>query len=142
MPILDRDAVMDDLIQEEGFRSSAYKDHLGYWTIGIGTCIDKARGCGITIDQAKALAEDHLINLEHDMNNRMLWWQGESSNRRRALILMAYQLGVDGLLKFKKMLWAMQHGDYKTAYDEALDSKWAKQTPERAKRVAALIRNG
>lgn len=142
MTYLDRDAVIDDLVLEEGYRASVYKDHLGFYTIGIGTCIDAKRACGITFEQAKRLAEDKIIEIEKELYQRALWWQGESSNRRRALVLMAYQLGVSGLLNFKKMTWAMQHGDYKQAYKEALDSNWARQTPERAKRVAKLILEG
>jgi lysozyme len=55
---------------------------------------------------------------------------------------MAYQMGVDGVLKFKKMMIALQAENYEAAYKEALNSKWAQQTPERAQRVALLIRNG
>jgi len=59
---------------------------------------------------------------------------------RRALLNMAYQLGVSGLLNFSKMLTALQAGDREEAAREALDSLWAKQTPNRARRVALLLR--
>lgn len=53
---------------------------------------------------------------------------------------MAYQLGVSGVLRFRKMLEALRAGDREKAAEEALDSAWATQTPERAQRVARLIR--
>lgn len=36
----------------------------------------------------------------------------------------------------------MAVGDYQNAADEALDSRWARQTPNRAKRVTDVIRYG
>jgi lysozyme len=53
---------------------------------------------------------------------------------------MAYQLGVEGVAKFVLMLTALERGDRETAAVNALASEWAKQTPDRAKRVATLIR--
>ena len=53
---------------------------------------------------------------------------------------MAYQMGVGGLLKFEKMLAAIACEDYETAADELLDSNYARQTPNRAKRNAYLLR--
>ena len=55
---------------------------------------------------------------------------------------MAYQIGVNGLLKFKKMISAIEFGDWEEAERQALDSKWAKQTPARAHRHAKVIRTG
>ena len=55
---------------------------------------------------------------------------------------MAYQMGVDGLFKFKKMIAALGKGDWNEAAHQALDSRWAKQTPARAERHAAVIANG
>ena len=50
-----------------------------------------------------------------------------------------YQLGVTGGLKFEKMWDALQNGDYEEASKQALDSNWAKQTPERAQRFADFL---
>jgi lysozyme len=47
---------------------------------------------------------------------------------------------VAGVLKFKGMLEALKAGKREFAANEALDSLWARQTPERARRVAAQIR--
>ena len=52
---------------------------------------------------------------------------------------MAYQMGVSGLLKFKKALTAAEAWRLGMLAIELLDSKWAKQTPKRARKVAALI---
>ena len=57
-----------------------------------------------------------------------------------ALSLMVFQLGPDGTLEFHAMLKAIASGDWEGAAAEALDSAWAKETPKRAKMVAALLR--
>ena len=54
---------------------------------------------------------------------------------------MTFQMGLGGVLKFKKMLAALQVKDYTTARREALNSAWARQTPQRAKRVTDLMKD-
>lgn len=63
-------------------------------------------------------------------------------NKKIALVLvdMAYQLGVNGLFKFKRMLQALAAQDYERASNELLDSKYAIQTPNRANRNAELLK--
>ena len=63
-----------------------------------------------------------------------------SKQRQDALIEMGFQMGVEGLLRFERMWQAIEAGDFETAYSEALDSRWAKQTPKRAIAVAKLLR--
>jgi lysozyme len=55
---------------------------------------------------------------------------------------MAFQMGVDGLLKFNKTLTLVEQGKYKEAADNMLKSLWAKQTPARAERMAQQMRSG
>ena len=59
-------------------------------------------------------------------------YQALSAPVRAALLDMAYNLGVNGLLGFKDMVSALERGDYDTAADEALDSVWARRRPDRA----------
>lgn len=62
--------------------------------------------------------------------------------RQTVLVSMAYQLGVKGLAKFKNTLAAIQDGRWDDAKAQALDSRWAKQTPERACRHAETLATG
>ena len=57
------------------------------------------------------------------------------------VVEMVYQMGYTGVSKFKKMLKAVNKKDYKTASVEMLDSLWAKQTPQRAKRMSKRMQN-
>jgi lysozyme len=55
---------------------------------------------------------------------------------------MAFQMGIDGLLGFTGTLAAVQRGDYEAAAKGMLASLWARQTPSRAGRMAAMMRQG
>ena len=136
--------IVDDLIHDEGFRPKAYRDHLGKLTIGIGFLIDPDEAG--SQEMPKSVANFWLLEILEE-NKKILdvqlpWWCNLDEARQRVILNMSYQLGVNGLLKFKKMLKAMKDGDYYTAAKEALNSKWARQTPERAARIAKLIKNG
>jgi lysozyme len=44
--------VIEQLTREEGKRRSAYQDHLGYWTIGVGRLIDARKGGGLSDEES------------------------------------------------------------------------------------------
>ena len=52
---------------------------------------------------------------------------------------MCYQLGVTGFSKFVKTITYLKDKDFKNASIEMLDSKWAKQTPNRAKKMSEIV---
>lgn len=62
--------------------------------------------------------------------------------RADVLYSMAYQLGVDGLLAFKNTLVMISVGNFDGAAEGMLSSIWARQTPQRAKRHAQVMRSG
>ena len=53
---------------------------------------------------------------------------------------MCYNLGITRLLKFEKMLAAIEVNDPDEAYAQALDSKWARQVGQRAQRIADIFK--
>ncbi len=130
-----------DLIDHEGFRGAAYKDHLGYWTIGIGRLIDKRKGGGISLDEARQLLRNDIYWSVHILRDKLPWFDDAPDGVKRALVNMCFQLGIRGLLRFRKTLALLEAEDYRTAADEALRSDWALQTPKRAGEVVAWIRN-
>ena len=56
------------------------------------------------------------------------------------MIECCYQLGVSGFSKFKKTLAYLEAHEFKKAGVEMLDSKWAKQTPNRAKKLSDIVK--
>jgi len=134
------DYLIEDLKADEGWRSFAYQDHLGFWTIGYGFLIDQRRGGELPVE----IAEQWLLLAATERWNALVkvhpWLIDQPGAVQRAVANMAYQLGVKGVSNFKKTLKALKAGDRELAAREALDSRWAAQTPERAYRVTALIR--
>jgi lysozyme len=70
------------------------------------------------------------------------WFTQLDVPRQNVLIEMAFNLGVRGLLGFKKMIEAIQSKNYKLASTEMLDSTWAKQVKSRAARMAKRMELG
>ena len=63
--------------------------------------------------------------------------------RRDAVLAMLYQMGPEGVWRFKNMREALDRGAWASAAYHALDSRWARdQTPERAKAVASMLSRG
>ena len=56
------------------------------------------------------------------------------------LIEMVFQLGKNGVSKFRNMWKALAEKNYIGASYEMLDSRWAKQTPNRAEAMAKTMK--
>ena len=141
---------------EEGFRTYAYQDTRGFRTIGFGTkfpLLDSDWHCfnrvnldaivrnGVTYSQADCLLRSRLSDHYLELLKRWVPFSGEQSPVQMALLDMVYQLGVDGLLGFHKMLAALARHDYPTAIQEAIDSAWDHETPSRVDRVVSVFRS-
>jgi lysozyme len=137
---VDFDYLTRTLRMEEGVKKCAYKDHLGLDTIGIGFLVDASvKGAGIPDVVMNFWLETLLRECVDSLIREIQVWSILPDNVQNALVLMRYQLGMPRLRGFKKMLIAIELGNWQDAAAEALDSKWAKQTPARADRVAALM---
>ncbi len=137
---MNTDALLDDLRSDEGWRPHAYNDHRGFLTIGYGFLIDGRKGVGLP----KPVGEFWLRYIVNErlaeLQSRWPPFEKQPDDVKRALLNMSYQLGVQGLMNFQRMLTALAQHDREGAALHALDSVWASQTPDRARRVAALIR--
>ena len=65
-----------------------------------------------------------------------------NQNRRRVIVEMIFNLGLGGVLGFKRMWGAIMAGDFKRAADEMIDSEWARQVGARAGLLADEMENG
>lgn len=133
----------DELIRSvklhEGFRSNAYQDSVGVWTIGYGTNLQTLTD--FPEGFAEFFLKRELVNCAYALSQRGVWKE-LTQTRREVLIEMAYNLGVKGLNGFRNMWAALDRGDYDKAADEMLDSKWARQVGVRAIRLANRMRKG
>jgi lysozyme len=133
---MNRELLMKELVHDEGCRLHMYKDSLGVETIGIG---HNLRDVPISERAAGVIFEDDLRNVEDALDRELPWWRSLSEERQRVVANMAFNLGVLGLLEFKRTLRAMEIGDYKAAAVGMLSSRWASQVGDRAVRLAKLM---
>ena len=125
--------------KNEGLAHQPYRCSAGALTIGYGHNLD-ARG--ISKEVAELLLKQDLEIAEKQVKNNFAWWPKMDDARFGVLVEMCYNLGISGLVGFKKMLSAAEAGDYKRAAKEMLDSKWAFQVKGRAVELAKIMETG
>lgn len=124
--------------QHEGSRNKPYKDSLGITTIGIGRNLETV---GLSDSEI-----EYLFNNDFDAAtqaaSKLPVWEGLDEVRRGVLVEMVFQMGYSGVKKFVNTLGAVGRKDWPAAYAGMLGSKWARQTPGRAKRLAEIMLTG
>jgi len=131
--------IISDLERDEGVRLKPYLDTVGKTTIGVGRNLTDN---GITAAEARMLLQNDLFRVANELDRVAPWWREMSQLRQNALVNMAFNLGMPRLLTFKKMMLALQNGNFETAWAEAMGSKWAAQVGERSKRIADCFMKG
>lgn len=138
-----RELIIKQLRQDEGSRSQAYQDHLGYWTIGVGRLIDARKpGSGLRDVEIEFMLQNDIEDRSRWLAEELPWTATLDDARRGVLLNMSFQLGKAGLLNFKNTLSLIRDGRYGDAANAMLQSLWAKQTPNRALRMANQMRTG
>ena len=152
--MIDIRTAVQRLCIHEGVKLTPYKCPAGYLTIGVGRNLEtnpiseeenKVVGDwrhGITKNAAFYLLRNDIKRVEQECREHIPFWKHLDDERQYVLLDMAFNLGIKGLLRFKKMLYDMGIGNYRGAAKECLNSKYAKQTGKRAQRIAKTIETG
>jgi lysozyme len=159
-PADDLNRLRQHIIANEGWRRDAYADSAGIPTVGVGFNLRRqdapARiaALGLSYDEVAAgtqrLTDDQIdrlftADLEATLAGVAALVPGFLAltlARRIALVDMAFNLGLGGLGRFKRLLAAIDRGDWEGAEAEIVDSLYFRQVPGRAKRNARAIRTG
>ena len=126
--------LINSIKEHEGFVPDVYKDSLGFDTVGYGTKMPLSK------EEAELILKHRLNDKINKIIEKKPIILTLPQDKQFVLFEMAYQLGVGGLLKFKKMWKAIEEKDYTEASVEMLDSKWANQTSSRAKELSERMR--
>ena len=136
--------LMERIKKHEGFVPKIYKDSLGFATIGYGHLVLP----GEQWEEGKEYSKEQLEHVfKTDFNNAVGQATGLmdgmdlDDKAREVIIEMVFQLGVGGVGKFKKMWEALRRKDYGEASFQMMDSRWAKQTPNRAESLSKVMRS-
>ena len=140
------------LQKHEGFSATPYRCPAGFLTCGIGHNLDanpltpeqlsKIKDPNNwTLEEAYMILDDDIEKCEKQLAT-LPFWKNIDIERRYAMLDLCFNLGFQGLLKFKKFLKAMEELDFERAAEELVDSKWYKQVGKRALRIVNLIASG
>lgn len=144
-------SVVDLVMLHEGWSATPYKCSAGKWTIGYGRNIEAnpipgkdltyLQGHGITKAEARDLLLHDLDKLRTELNE-IDEFRHCNDARQAVLIDMAYNLGIVGLMAFKRMWLALHNGKFQDAAAEMLRSRWADQVKNRAVRLSTMMSTG
>jgi lysozyme len=129
------DELTKQLRRDEGVIPHAYQDSLGFWSIGCGRLIDKRKNGGLSQDEIGLMLMNDINRSMKDVLQSLPWAVKLSEPRLGVLVAMRFNLGMEGLLGFKKFLSAMERGDISAAAAEMSSSAWWSQVGDRAKRL-------
>lgn len=136
-------SLVKQLTLDEDKRKHVYKDSLGFFTIGVGRLVDSRKpDGGLRDDEISFMLTNDLDDRLNALHSRIYWFERLDDPRKGVLVNMSFQLGVDGLLKFRNTLELVKQGKFHEAADEMMDSTWARQTPNRAARLSEQMRSG
>ena len=131
--------------KHEGFRNKVYKDTLNKRTIGYGhLCVEAwwEDGKEYTEAELERVFDKDFETAKNSASN--LYKDCSIEDEAKGIIIeMVFQLGPTGVSKFKKMWVALKNNppNYKEAAVQMLDSRWAKQTKNRAESLAKQMEN-
>ena len=141
-------SLLDNIKEAEGFRNRVYRctgkttadnrnESEGYDTIGYGFAIKD-----LTMDEdiATMILERKVGELKLRVHNKFPFITDLPESVQDVVIEMCYQMGVSGFSKFKQTIQFLRLQDFENASSEMLLSRWAKQTPNRAKKLSDIVK--
>lgn len=132
---------------DEGYEKYPYDDAnkrrvrapIGNITIGYGWNI---QGIGISEELADIVLKYFIANIEKELSSRLDFFDRLEEIYQYVLVNIAFNAGIDGLLKFDKTLNLIKNGKYLEASIELLDSDAARKLPNRYKRLSDILKYG
>ena len=131
-------SLLERIKHHEGYRSQVYKCTEGYDTIGYGFAI---KDLELDEDVAEMILMRKLDLLMNRIQKSFSWWRSAEDEVKIVVVEMSYQLGIKGFSSFRKTIDHLENKRYGKASVEMLDSRWAKQTPNRAIELSNIIKN-
>lgn len=147
---------------DEGKKLSVYLDTEGYPTIGIGHLIKRQK---MAINQAIPYLDNELgrstggrisdsecsmlfgydLAVVHRSIRHSSFYEAYTKLdpvRQSAIENMVFQMGAQGVAGFRNMWAAIRAQEWALAYGNGKDSRWYRQTKNRAERVLQTLRTG
>lgn len=133
---------------DEGVKYEIYNDHLGYATFGIGHLITpkdeeygKKLGTPVSETRVNEVFDNDVDKYINESKRIFSNLEELPDEAQQIIVNMCFNLGAPRLGKFKKFISAINNEDWETASLEMLDSQWARQVGDRAKRLSDRVKN-
>jgi lysozyme len=148
------DQLIEQLKRHEGFKPHSYRCTKGKLTIGYGYNLSAnplklssleiyhAQLHGMNEVEAERLLKLMIAKITDQLEEALPVINRLDHVRQDILINMTYNMGLVGLLKFKKMILALEKKDYQKASIEMLNSKWQRDVGHRAQELATQMIKG
>jgi len=139
--------LQEEISKDEGIKFETYRCSLGHLTGGIGHLITEwdeeiysgPVGTAIPTEQVNDWFAKDIETTIKDCNLLFSQFNNLPDDIQHVLANMCFQLGRPRLSKFKNMIAAVDDLDWERMADEMENSRWFKQTPNRAKRLIAIV---
>jgi len=136
--------IIERIKEEEGFRPKAYWDRK-QWTYGYG-CKAPCEGAVITQPEAEKLLWRHILVAVGGFVDLFLGVPTPINEvRQECLVDMIFNLGEDGVRKFRNMVREIMDkdpDDWTEISQQATESLWYGQVGNRAKRIVFELKTG
>ena len=140
---MDLEILKKQLTEDEGCKYEIYLDHLGYKTFGIGhlcKATDPENDLEVGSEVSKERVDECFLNdIEKVIEDCIILYDDFYTLPDEAQLIVAnmmFNLGRPRLTNFIRMRKAVNEGNFAEAKIQMLDSKWAKQVPNRAERLS------
>lgn len=122
----------------EGLKLKPYRDTKGVLTIGVGRNLEAK---GISQDEALFMLRNDIREAVGQLE-QYDWYSKLDPIRQKVIVDMCFNLGLDGLLRFRQMIAAVEAGDFRAAADQMVNSAWYQQVGARSRRLERMMRTG
>lgn len=160
-----KEELIKQLTLHEGKVLKVYKCPAGYLTIGVGRnletkglsteectslrlgttdktkVIELLKTRGITSEESDMLLSNDIDFFTNELKKALPWFDKLPEKVKIVLVDMAFNMGIAGLLKFKKTLGLIESGKYKEASTEMLNSAWATQVGKRSQTLSNILKS-
>ena len=138
------DSVKERVLKHEGKINKIYKDSLGLKTFGVGHLVLDTDDLEEGIEYSDEVVMEYFekdFKIAVSDAHKFIDENTIPEDVFGVIIEMCFQLGYPRLCGFKKFKAALENNDLVEAHLQMLDSRWAKQTPQRANELAEIVRD-
>jgi len=137
--MIDIELLKNELRRDEGVKRYPYYDTVGKLSIATGRNLTDN---GVSEGEIDLMLINDIQSAVYDLQGNFDWYKYLSPARKRAVINMVFNMGLSKFKGFKRMIKALSIGYFDRAALECLDSRAARQLPERYGRIANAIKKG